>query len=69
MNLIMLSDFMLVLNIKRRHSTQNEHLSRRILFTKIYYLQEQKLNHNNYSDQEINMRNFVQATEHDVHMY
>jgi hypothetical protein len=50
MNLIMLFDFMLILNIKRKHSTKNEYLSRHILFTKIYLLQEQKLNHNNYSE-------------------
>jgi hypothetical protein len=68
MNLIMLFDFMLILNIKRKHSTKNEYLSRHILFTKIYLLQEQKLNHNNYSKQKINMRNFVHATQHDVHM-
>jgi hypothetical protein len=33
MNLIMLSDFMHVLNIKRKHSTKNEYLSNHILFT------------------------------------
>jgi hypothetical protein len=31
-------------------------------------LHEQKLNHRNYSEQEINMGNFVQAKEYDVHM-
>jgi hypothetical protein len=59
MNLIILFDFMHVLNINRKHSTKNEHLSRHILFTKIYLLKKQKLNHINYSEQEINMRNFV----------
>jgi hypothetical protein len=39
-----------------------------ILFITIYLLSEQKLNHNTYSDQELNMRHFVQATNHDVHM-
>jgi hypothetical protein len=58
-----LYDFMQVLNIKRKHSTKNEHLSKHILFTIIYLLHEQKLNYNNYFEQEINMRNFVQATE------
>jgi hypothetical protein len=32
-------------------------------------LQEQKLNPRNYSEQEINIRNFVQAADNDVHMY
>jgi hypothetical protein len=40
-----------------------------IIFTTIYSLTEQKLNHNKYSKQELNMSNFSQATEHDVHMY
>jgi hypothetical protein len=40
-----------------------------ILFTTIYLLQEYKLNHGNYFKYKINMRNFVQSTEHDVHMY
>jgi hypothetical protein len=62
-------DFMLVLNINRKHSIKNKHLSRHILFTTIYLLYEQKLNYTNYSEQEINMRNFVQATKNDVHMY
>jgi hypothetical protein len=39
------------------------------LFTTIYSLKEQKLNHNKYSELELNMRNFSQATEHYVHMY
>jgi hypothetical protein len=40
-----------------------------ILFSSIYLLQEEILNHINYFEQEINMTNFVQATENDVHMY
>jgi hypothetical protein len=69
MHLIMFSDFMQVLHIKRRHPTKNEYFPMHILFTTIYLLQEHKLNHRNYSKQEINMINFLQATEHDVHMY
>jgi hypothetical protein len=46
MNLSKLSDFMQVLNIKRKHSTKNEYFSKHILFTTMYLLQEQKLNHN-----------------------
>jgi hypothetical protein len=40
-----------------------------ILFTTIYLLQKQKLNYINYSELEINMSIFIQATEHYVHMY
>jgi hypothetical protein len=40
-----------------------------ILFTIIYLLHKQKLNHGNYSEQELNMDNFVQDNEYDVHMY
>jgi hypothetical protein len=69
MNLILLSDFMYVLNSKWKHPTKNEHFPMHILFTTIYLLQEQKLNPNKYSGQEINMGNFVQANGHYVHMY
>jgi hypothetical protein len=40
----------------------SEQLSKHILFTTIYLLQKQKLNHRNYSKQEIFMSNFIQAT-------
>jgi hypothetical protein len=40
-----------------------------ILFITIYLLHEQKLNHENYSEQELNMDNFVQANKYDVHMH
>jgi hypothetical protein len=40
-----------------------------ILFTTIYLLHKPKLNHENYSEQELNMENFVQANKYDVHMY
>jgi hypothetical protein len=69
MNLIMFSKFMQVLHIKRRHPTKNAYFHMHILFTTIYLLQEHKLNHRNYSKQEINMSDFVQFTEHDMHMY
>jgi hypothetical protein len=39
-----------------------------ILFSNIYLLQEKKLTHNKYHEQEINMLNFVYANDHDVHM-
>jgi hypothetical protein len=40
-NLIMLYDFIQVLNIKRRLSTKDEHFSKHILFTMIYFLTRQ----------------------------
>jgi hypothetical protein len=46
MNLNILPNFRQVLNINWEHPTKNEHFPKQILFTKIYLLQEQKLNHN-----------------------
>jgi hypothetical protein len=40
-----------------------------IPFTTIYLLHKQKLNHGNYFEGELNMENFVQDDEYDVHMY
>jgi hypothetical protein len=60
---------MQVLNIKRKHSTKNEYFPKHILFTTIYLLQEYELNHNNYSEQKINMSNFVKAKERDMNMH
>jgi hypothetical protein len=57
------SDFMKVLNTIKKHSTKNEYFPKHIQFTTIYLLQEHKLNPNKYSGQEINMSNFIQATE------
>jgi hypothetical protein len=34
-----------------------------------YLLQRQKLNPNKYSDHELNMRNFIKATDNYGHMY
>jgi hypothetical protein len=65
----MLFDFILVLNIQRKHPTKNEYFCMHILFTTIYLLYKQKLNHENYSALELNMGNFVQANEYDVGMY
>jgi hypothetical protein len=64
----MLSDFIHVLKIKRKHTTKNEYFPMPILFTTIYLLQEQRLNHINYSKQKINMSFFVRY-DHDVNMY
>jgi hypothetical protein len=43
--------------------------SKHILFTTIYLMEKHKLNYRNYSEQEIIMRNFVQATEYDANTY
>jgi hypothetical protein len=40
-----------------------------ITITTIYSLQEHNLNHGNYSEQELNMGNFVSDNKYDVHMY
>jgi hypothetical protein len=69
MDLIIFSDFIQILHIKRRQHTKNEYFPMHILFTTIYLLQEHKSNHRNYSKQEINMSNFLQYIEHDFPMY
>jgi hypothetical protein len=55
----LLSDFMQILNIIRKHYTKNEYFPMPHLFTTIYLLQEQKLNPRNYFGQEINMSYFI----------
>jgi hypothetical protein len=69
MSLNKFSDFILVVNSTRKHSTKNEYFPMPILFTTIYLMPEQKLNYINDSGYDINMGNFVQAIEHDFHMY
>jgi hypothetical protein len=69
MNIIMLFDFIRVLNILRKHHTKNEYFCMHILFTIIYLLYKQELIHENYSTQEFNTGNFVQDNEYDVRMY
>jgi hypothetical protein len=59
--LILPSDFMQVLNIIRKHYTNNEYFPKHMVFTTIYLLQEQKLNPRNYSEQKVNMIYFIQA--------
>jgi hypothetical protein len=63
------SNFILVLNSMRNHSTKNECFCMYILFTTIYLLHKQKLNDGNYSEQELSMGHFVQANDYDAHMY
>jgi hypothetical protein len=69
MYLNVLSDFMKVLNSIRKHSTKNEYFHKHTLFTTIYLLQEQRLNPRTYFEKEINMDNFIQATENDTNMH
>jgi hypothetical protein len=66
---IILSDFIQVLYSTRKHYAKVGYIPKHILFIIIYLLQQHKLNYRNYSEQEINIRNFIQATEHDIHMY
>jgi hypothetical protein len=40
-----------------------------ILFSTICLMQEEKLNHINYPEPQINMGNFIHATKNDVHTY
>jgi hypothetical protein len=51
MSLTILSYFMRGLNSTSEFSTENYYFHMYILFTTIYLLQEQKLNHRNYSKQ------------------
>jgi hypothetical protein len=59
MNLNKLSNFIQVLNIKRKHYTKNEYFPKHIIFTKIYSLRELKLNHRHDPKHKIIMSNFV----------
>jgi hypothetical protein len=59
MNLNKFYDFIQVLNSIRKYHTTIEYFYKHILFSTIYLLQEQQLNPNKYSEQEINMINFV----------
>jgi hypothetical protein len=54
----MRSDVLQVLNSIRKHYTRKEYFPKPILFTIIYLLQKEKLNHRNYSSQKINISNF-----------
>jgi hypothetical protein len=67
LNLIV--DFMQVLYSIRKHCTKNEYFPKYIQFTIIYLMQEYKLNPSTYFEKKINISNFVQATENDVHMH
>jgi glycerol-3-phosphate acyltransferase PlsY len=51
-------DFILVLNCIRNHPIKNECFCMDILFTTIYLLHKQELNHGNFSEQEIKYGKF-----------
>jgi hypothetical protein len=57
--LIMTYDFIQVLKSTREFTTKNYYFPMHILFTTIYLLQEQKLNHRNYYMQELSMEIFL----------
>jgi hypothetical protein len=59
MHLIMFSDFIQVLNSARDVYTKNHYFSNSKLFSIISLLQKQKLNHRNYSKQELIIELFV----------
>jgi hypothetical protein len=69
MSLNKFSDFMQVLNSIRKHPTKSEKKSKHVLFSSIFLLLAQKLNHRNYSKQKLNMKNFKQAKEYDMNTY
>jgi hypothetical protein len=60
---------MQVLHSIYKHPTKNEYFPTHILFSIIYLLQEHKLNHINYFEQELIMGNFLHANDNDLHMY
>jgi hypothetical protein len=68
-NLNILSDFIQALNSTRKHYTKNDHFPMHNLFSTVYLLQEQNLNHNKYIEQEIITRNLIQATEYERNMH
>jgi hypothetical protein len=57
--LIMLSDFIQVLDSSREFYTENHYFSKPELFPTISLLQQQRLNTTNYSKQELIMKIFV----------
>jgi hypothetical protein len=69
MNLTRIHYFLQVLGIKMDHTTKDDYFSKHIQFTTIYLQPKQRLKHNNYSEQKINMSYFVQATEYEMNMH
>jgi hypothetical protein len=64
-----LHDFMHVLYSTREHHAKNEDFPMHILFTRIYLLQEYKLNYRTYYGKKLIMRNLVQANAYDMNMH
>jgi hypothetical protein len=69
MSLNKLHDFKEVEYNMRKLCTNKYYFPKHILFTMIYLLQEQNLNPRNYSEQEIILIIFVQATGYKEYMY
>jgi hypothetical protein len=69
MSLNKLHDFIQVAYRMRKIYTNNSYFPKHILFTTIYLLQEHNLNPRNYSEQEIILIIFLQATGYKVYMY
>jgi hypothetical protein len=69
MSLNKLHDFIQVEYSMGKLYTNNHYLPKHILFTMIYLLQEQNLKPRNYSEQEIILIIFVQATGYDMYIY
>ncbi len=65
----MLYDFIQVLNSLIDVYIKNYYFSKHILFTTNSLLQKQRLNPRNYSKQELIMRIFVWAINHDMNMH
>jgi hypothetical protein len=69
MSLNKFSDFMQVISSITKHPTKIEHCSKHNLFSTIYLLKEQTLNHRNYSKQKINMSYFIQSKKYDMNIH
>jgi hypothetical protein len=69
MNLTRVYDFIQVIHIKRSYSTKYDYFCTHILFTTIYLQQRQKLKHNKYSEQKINMSYFTPSKDYDMNMH
>jgi hypothetical protein len=63
-HLIILSDFIQVLNSARKVPSKNQYFSKHELFYTNSLLQEHRLNSSNYSMQELIMGIFVRTTDH-----
>jgi hypothetical protein len=69
MHLKLLPDFLHVLYSTRKFSTKDYYFSKYIQFFTIYLILEQNLNTINYPRQELIIKIFVLATDHDMNMH